>query len=59
MAKEAGPPNPKEVGRKDSTEAGTIVAGPDAHARERAGKTPPDRTGKSKNEPANDRPDRP
>jgi|HigsolmetaGSP11D_1036233.scaffolds.fasta_scaffold08089_2 hypothetical protein len=56
MAKEAGPPHTKEGGRKDSTEPGTIVAGPDAHAREGAGKTPPDRAGKSKNEPANDCP---
>ncbi|TKT57989.1 hypothetical protein FDR95_12500 [Rhizobiaceae bacterium LC148] len=40
MAQEARPNNRKEGEGRDSTKPGTIVAGPDAHERERVGKAP-------------------
>jgi hypothetical protein len=44
MEKEAGARTSKNSKRSESTKPGTIVAGPDAHAREGAGKTPPGRS---------------
>ncbi len=40
MEKEAEAQQSKENDRRDSSKPGTIVAGPEAHARERAGKMP-------------------
>lgn len=40
MAQEARRPDRKGGQGRDSTKPGTIVAGPDAHARENAGKAP-------------------
>ena len=45
MEKEAGAHKSKDGKHRDSSEPGTIVAGPDAHARESAGKTPQGRGG--------------
>ena len=53
MAQEARRPNRKEGEGRDSTKPGTIVAGPDAHARESAGKAPTNRRdGQKKDGPA-------
>lgn len=41
MEKEAGARTSKNGNGPESSKPGTIVAGPDAHAREGAGKTPP------------------
>lgn len=54
MAKEARHSDRKEGERRDSTKPGTIVAGPDAHARERSGTSPSERHDKQKGNPAND-----
>jgi len=40
MAKEAPRHDRKQEEQRDSTKPGTIVAGPDAHARERRGTAP-------------------
>ncbi len=40
MEKEAANSKSKDKGSRDSTKPGTIVAGPEAHAREGAGKAP-------------------
>jgi len=47
MEKEAGARTSKNANRPESSKPGTIVAGPDAHARESAGKTPPGRGAKT------------
>ncbi|MGF6178622.1 hypothetical protein ABIE33_006942 [Ensifer sp. 4252] len=47
MKKAAEAHNPKENDRRDSSKPGTIVAGPEAHAREGAGKMPAGRSVKS------------
>ena len=44
MEREAGARTSKNGNRPESSKPGTIVAGPDAHAREGAGKTPPGRS---------------
>ncbi|WP_411032722.1 hypothetical protein [Shinella sp. BYT-45] len=49
MDKEAEVRKAKKGGR-DDTKPGTIVAGPEAHARERAGKAPSPRGAKPKDE---------
>ncbi|NRP72520.1 hypothetical protein ILFOPFJJ_03418 [Ensifer psoraleae] len=54
MAKEGRRPDRKEGERRDSKKPGTIVAGPDAHARERAGKAPSKRGGRQMDDPAGD-----
>lgn len=47
MEKEAEAHKSKENVRRDSSKPGTIVAGPEAHAREAAGKMPSGRSAKS------------
>ncbi|MNL47728.1 hypothetical protein D3C87_1705310 [compost metagenome] len=47
MEKEAEARKSKENDRRDSSKPGTIVAGPEAHAREAAGKMPSGRRVKS------------
>lgn len=58
MVKEARHSDRKEDDRRDSTKPGTIVAGPDAHARERSGTAPSERHAKQhdkeKGNPAGD-----
>ncbi|NVD42585.1 hypothetical protein HT585_27320 [Ensifer sp. HO-A22] len=44
MEKEAEVNKSKENNRRDSSKPGTIVAGPEAHAREGAGKMPSGRS---------------
>lgn len=58
MAKEARRPDRKEGERRDSKKPGTIVAGPDAHARESAGEAPSKRGDRQTGDPA-DRSERP
>lgn len=54
MAKEAPQRDRKEGEQRDSTKPGTIVAGPDAHARERSGTAPSQRHDRQKGKPADD-----
>jgi hypothetical protein len=54
MVKEARRPDRKEADRRDSTKPGTIVAGPDAHARERSGTAPSERHDRQKGNPPSD-----
>lgn len=51
MKKEVEAQKSRENERRDSSKPGTIVAGPDAHARERAGKMPTGRSPKSGDDP--------
>jgi len=50
MEKKAAVQKSKDTGREDKP--GVIVAGPEAHARERAGKMPTGQGGKPKDAPA-------
>jgi len=58
MAREAERPDHKKQAPRDSTKPGTIVAGPEAHARERSGKAPSKRDGREKEDHTNDPEDR-
>lgn len=55
MAKETPSRDRKEGERRDSKKPGTIVAGPEAHARERKGAAPSKRRDSQKGNPAGDR----
>ncbi|WLR95092.1 hypothetical protein [Shinella zoogloeoides] len=52
MEKEAEIRKSKDNSGRDSTKPGTIVAGPEAHARERKGADPSAKSTKPKDEPA-------
>ena len=56
MDKETRAHAPKDDNRRHDkdhdTDHGVIVAGPDAHTREQAGKTPSDSSAKSKDQPS-------